>query len=140
MYSFQVFIRYVTGQNRGDRALKDFKDYLVEDFIRADPNAPRPQIEQNAEEWAQTIIAKQKKELIDGAYANAVRLQFLKFKKEDKSRKAKESRSKRERAKKRKPRLNKKDEPVIREALRDKVERDINVSDEQAKRRRRPRR
>jgi hypothetical protein len=37
-------------------------------------------------------------------------------------------------------RLNKKDEPVIREALRDKVERDINVSDEQAKRRRfRPR-
>jgi hypothetical protein len=62
-----------------------------------------------------------------------------KFKKEDKSRKASESRSKRERAKKRKPRLNKKDEPVIREVIREKFERDINVPDEQAKRRVRPR-
>jgi hypothetical protein len=67
---------------------------------------------------------------IDGATADTVRLQFRKFKREDKSRKAKQSRSKRERAKKRKPRLNKKDEPVIREVIHDKRERDINVSDE----------
>jgi hypothetical protein len=44
----------------------------------------------------------------------------------------------RERAKKRKPRFNKKDEPVIREVYRDKAKRNINVSDEQAKRRFRP--
>ena len=65
---------------------------------------------------------------IDGAYADIVRLQFRKFKREDKSRKAKQSRSKRERAKKRKPRLNKKDEPVIREVIRDKDKGDINAS------------
>jgi len=65
---------------------------------------------------------------IDGATADTVRLQFRKFKREDKSRKAKQSRSKREIAKKRKPRLNKKDEPVIREVIRDKDKRDINVS------------
>ena len=75
----------------------------------------------------------------NGASADTVRLQFRKFKKEDKSRKARESRSARK-THKRKPRLNKKDEPVIREVIRDKDERDINVSDEQAKRRRRPRR
>jgi len=45
---------------------------------------------------------------------------------------------KRGRATKRKPRLNKKDKPVIREVNRDKVERDVNVSDEQAKRLFRP--
>jgi len=139
MMTFEIFIRFVTGEKfHRERALKDFKAYLVEDFIRANPDAPRPQIE--AEEWAQAIIDKQKKELIDGAYADTVRLQFRKFKREDKSRKARESRSKRERAKKRKPRLNKKDEPVIREVIRDIDERDINVSDEKAKRRRRPRR
>ena len=43
-----------------------------------------------------------------------------------------------ERAKKRKPRLDKKDKPVIREVNRDKNERDINVSDVQAKRLFRP--
>jgi hypothetical protein len=77
---------------------------------------------------------------IDGATADTVRLQFRKFKREDKSRKAKQSRSKRKTVKKRRPRFNKKDEPVIREVIRDKREPDINVSDEQAKRRRRPRR
>jgi hypothetical protein len=76
---------------------------------------------------------------IDSASADTVRLQFRKFKKETKSRKARESRSMRKTVKKRRPRLNKKDEPVIREALRDKVERDINVADEQAKRRGVPR-
>ena len=138
MMTFEVFIRFVTGEKlHRERALSWFKRYLMEDFIRAYPDAPRPQID--AEEWAQAIIDKQKKELIDGAYADTVRLQFRKFKRENKSRKARESRSARK-THKRKPRLNKKDEPVIREVIRDKDERDINVSDEQAKRRRRPRR
>jgi hypothetical protein len=88
MYTFQVFIRYVTGQERGDRALKDFKAYLVEDIILGQPNAPRPQIEEDAEQWAQAIIDKQQHELIDACYAGAVRQQFRQFKKEYKSRKA----------------------------------------------------
>jgi hypothetical protein len=136
MMTFEVFIRYVTGQKHGDRALKDFKDYLMEDFFRTYHPAPRHKIEKNADGWAQAIIDKQKLEfIIDGAYADAVRQQFRKFKKEEKSRKAKESRSKRKTVKKRRPRFNKKDEPVIREVIHD-----INVSDEQVKRRRRPRR
>ena len=92
--NFEEFIRHVTSQERGDRALKDFKAYLVEYFFLEHPNALRPQIEKDAEQWAELIIDKRKREsFINDRYAALVREQFLKFKEEDKSRKAKKSRS-----------------------------------------------
>jgi hypothetical protein len=91
--NFEEFIRHVTGQEREPRALKDFKAYLVNYFFLEHPNAPRPQIEKDAEQWAEVIIDKRKNEFINYFYAASVREQFLKFKKEDISRKAKKSRS-----------------------------------------------
>ena len=91
--NFEEFIRYVTDQKRGEHALKDFKAYLVNYFFLEHPNAPQPQIEKFAEGWAQAIIDKRKHEFINDFYARACREQFLKFKEEDKSRKAKKSRS-----------------------------------------------
>jgi hypothetical protein len=91
--NFEEFIRYVTGQDREPHALKDFKAYLVEYFFLEHPNALRPQIEKDAEQWAELIIDKRKREFINDIYAARVREQFLKFKEEDKSRKAKKSRS-----------------------------------------------
>ena len=92
--NFEEFIRHVTSQERGDRALKDFKAYLVGYFFLEHPNALRPQIEKDAEQWAELIIDKRKHEsFINDRYAALVREQFLKFKEEDKSRKAKKSRS-----------------------------------------------
>ena len=92
--NFEEFIRHVTSRERGDRALKDFKAYLVEYFFLEHPNALRPQIEKDAEQWAELIIDKRKREsFINDRYAALVREQFLKFKEEDKSRKAKKSRS-----------------------------------------------
>ena len=90
--NFEEFIRHVTGQDREPRALKDFKAYLVEYFFLEHPNTPRAQIEKDAEQWAEVIIDKRKHEFINDIYAARVREQFLKFKEEDKSRKAKKSR------------------------------------------------
>ena len=99
--NFEEFIRHVTGQERGERALKDFKAYLVNHFFLEHPNAPRPQIEKDAEQWVEVIIDKRKNEFINDFYAARVREQFLKFKTEDKPRKAKKSRSMRKTHKRR---------------------------------------
>jgi len=95
---FPEFIRRATGQKRLERALKDFKAYLVEDYIRERPDAPRSKMKKDAEQWAQAIIDRLQHERIGTLYANMVLEACPQFKKEDKSRKAKKSRSMRGKA------------------------------------------
>jgi len=129
---FDTAVKIITGQTHQARALARFEPlplFLHPDKFRAAiGQAPTSQLRWQAQlsHWRKNGMTRDEVIGLYSYYAEGAYRRY-RIKTADKPKK------------RRKPRFKKKDKSVIREIYRDKVERDINVSDEQAKQRFRPR-